>query len=83
MFGIKIMKEATYNNINRNLEHLKSENHELLDQIEKIKQAENGGTVCGQYCECCEHGLEVYTSLFAGKTFQCALVVPCKKFERI
>ena len=37
MFRIKIIKETTYNTMERDLERLKSTNHDLLEQIEMIR----------------------------------------------
>lgn len=83
MFKIKIIKKTTYNSMERDLERLKSANHELLEQIEMMRQAENGEMVCGQYCAHCKYGLEVFSSnFFGGRTFQCGLTIPCKKFKK-
>lgn len=80
MFRIKIIKETTYNSMKRDLERLESKNHELL---EMMKQAENGESVCGQYCAHCKYGLEVFSvNFFGGRTFQCGLTIPCKKFKK-
>ena len=84
MFRIKIIKETTYNSMERDLERLKSTNHDLLEQIEMMRQAENGEMVCGQYCAHCKYGLKVFSSNFFGeRTFQCGLTIPCKKFKKI
>lgn len=83
MFKIKIIKETTYNSMERGLERLKSANHELLEQIEMMRQAEDGESVCGQYCAYCKYGIEVFSSnFFGGRTFQCGLTIPCKKFKK-